>query len=183
MLPHYSPLKVAETFSILSRLYPERIELGIGRAPGTDMIMMHALQRDRRHAIPDDFPEQLVELLAYPEDRLPRDHPFAGLAALSGLPERPDPGLLGSSAQSAIWAAELGLRYAFADFINPRGRRSPPTTAGAPTSSSPRRSGSRLSPSEHCNGRCRPDRNRGFVQGFSTPARLRGRPSEEVLQC
>jgi luciferase family oxidoreductase group 1 len=139
MLPHYSPLKVAETFSILSGLYPERIDLGIGRAPGKDMITMHALQRDRRHAIPEDFPEQLVELLAYPEDRLPRDHPFAGLAAL--LPERPDPGLLGSSAHSAIWAAELGLPYAFSDFINPRGRRSPPTTAGAssPRSASVRR--------------------------------------------
>jgi luciferase family oxidoreductase group 1 len=121
MLPHYSPLKVAETFSILSGLYPERIDLGIGRAPGTDMVTMHALQRDRRHAMPDDFPEQLVELLAYLDDRLPENHPFARLAALPGLPERPEPWLLGSSAQSAIWAAELGLPYAFADFINPRG--------------------------------------------------------------
>ena len=121
MLPHYSPLKVAESFSILAGLYPERIDLGIGRAPGTDMLTMHALQRDRRSAPPDDFPEQLAELLAYLEDRLPPDHPFARLAALPGRPERPEPWLLGSSQQSALWAAELGLPYSFADFINPRG--------------------------------------------------------------
>ena len=121
MLPHYSPLKVAESFSILAGLYPERIDLGIGRAPGTDMLTMLALQRDRRSAPPDDFPEQLAELLAYLEDRLPPDHPFARLAALPGRPERPEPWLLGSSQQSALWAAELGLPYSFADFINPRG--------------------------------------------------------------
>jgi luciferase family oxidoreductase group 1 len=122
MLPHYSPLKVAETFSMLSGLYAERIDLGLGRAPGTDPMTMLALQRDRRHAPPDDFVEQLVELLALLEDRLPSSHPFARLAGtLPGLPERPEPWLLGSSRQSAIWAAELGLPYSFADFINRRG--------------------------------------------------------------
>jgi luciferase family oxidoreductase group 1 len=81
-----------------------------------------ALQRDRRQAAPDDFPQQLIELLGYLDDRLPADHPFARLAkTLPGRPERPEPWLLGSSQQSAIWAAELGLPYAFADFINPRG--------------------------------------------------------------
>ena len=80
-----------------------------------------ALQRDRRHLAPDDFPAALAELLAYLEDRMPEDHPFARLAAtLPGLPERPEPWLLGSSAQSALWAGELGLPYAFADFISPR---------------------------------------------------------------
>src|SRR5438477_2513304 len=64
MLPHYSPLKVAETFSVLAALYPGRIDLGIGRAPGTDPLTMFALQRDRRQAAPDDFPQQLAELLA-----------------------------------------------------------------------------------------------------------------------
>jgi luciferase family oxidoreductase group 1 len=122
MLPHYSPLKVAETFSSLSGLYPERIDLGLGRAPGTDPMTMLALQRDRRHATPDDFIEQLVELLGLLEDRLPPSHPFARHArTLPGLPERPEPWLLGSSPQSAIWAAELGLPYSFADFINPSG--------------------------------------------------------------
>jgi len=122
MLPHYSPLKVAETFTILAALYPGRIDLGLGRAAGTDPLTTFALQRDRRQAAPDDFPQQLAELLAYFEDSLPPEHPFRRLAAmLPGLPEVPVPWLLGSSPQSALWAAELGLRYAFADFINPGG--------------------------------------------------------------
>jgi luciferase family oxidoreductase group 1 len=122
MLPHYSPLKVAETFTILAALYPGRIDLGLGRASGTDPLTTFALQRDRRQAAPDDFPQQLAELLAYLDDNLPDDHPFRRLAAmLPGRPELPVPWLLGSSAQSAIWAAQLGLPYAFADFINPGG--------------------------------------------------------------
>ncbi|HEV7845369.1 MAG TPA: LLM class flavin-dependent oxidoreductase, partial [Thermoleophilaceae bacterium] len=122
MLPHYSALKVAEVFSTLAGLHPERIDLGLGRAPGTDPMTMLALQRDRRHAAPDDFIDQLTELLALIEDRVPPNHPFARLTAtLPGLPERPEPWLLGSSPQSAIWAAELGLPYAVADFINPGG--------------------------------------------------------------
>src|SRR5215208_2382720 len=119
MLPHYSPLKVAESFSLLAGLYPGRIDLGIGRAAGTDPMTTYALQRDRRQAAPDDFPEQLAELLAHLEGTLPADHPFARLGrSLPGLPEAPEPWLLGSSPQSAIWAAQLGLPYAFADFIN-----------------------------------------------------------------
>ena len=122
MLPHYSPFKVAETFSALSGLYPERIDLGLGRAPGTDGLTMYALQRDRRETSPDDFPQQLAELLGYLNGNLPADHPFARLSAtLPGLPERPEPWLLGSSPQSAIWAGQLGLPYAFADFINAAG--------------------------------------------------------------
>ena len=122
MLPHYSPLKVAETFCVLAGLFPDRIDLGIGRAAGTDPITTFALQRDRRQAAPDDFPQQLAELLGFLDDNLPPDHPFARLSkTLPGLPQRPQPWLLGSSPQSALWAAELGLPYAFADFINPRG--------------------------------------------------------------
>jgi luciferase family oxidoreductase group 1 len=122
MLPHYSPLKVAETFSLLAGLHPERIDLGLGRAPGTDPMTMLALQRDRSRQAPDDFIEQLIELLALLEDQMPADHPFARLArTLPGRPERPEPWLLGSSPQSAIWAGELGLPYSFADFINPSG--------------------------------------------------------------
>ena len=121
MLPHYSPLKVAETFSMFAGLFPDRIDLGIGRAPGSDPKTAYALQRDRRQAAPDDFPEQLVELIAYLEDRLPPDHPFRELAKLPGLPNAPEVHLLGSSPQSGIWAAQLGLPYVFADFINPQG--------------------------------------------------------------
>jgi luciferase family oxidoreductase group 1 len=104
MLPHYSPLKVAENFNMLSGLYPGRIDLGIGRAAGTSPNVARALQRDRRQASPDDFPEQLDELLE-----------------LVGKGKGAEPWLLGSSPQSAIWAAELGLPYVFADFINSGG--------------------------------------------------------------
>jgi luciferase family oxidoreductase group 1 len=121
MLPHYSPLKVAESFSVLAGLFGDRIDLGIGRAPGTDPMTTFALQRDRRQAAPDDFPDQLAELLALLEQRIPPGHPFAGLSTLPGHPNVPQTWLLGSSPQSALWAADLGLPYAFADFINPGG--------------------------------------------------------------
>jgi luciferase family oxidoreductase group 1 len=100
MLPHYSPLKVAENFAMLSSLFPGRIDLGIGRAPGTSSQVAFALQRDRRQRAPDDFRQQLDELLGY-------------------VDKGPPVYLLGSSPQSAVWAAELGLPYVFADFISP----------------------------------------------------------------
>jgi len=79
MLPHYSPLKIAETFSLLSALHPGRIDLAVGRAAGTDPMTAYALQRDRRAAAPDDFPEQLTELLCYVRDGFPPQHRFARL--------------------------------------------------------------------------------------------------------
>src|SRR4051794_11008617 len=92
MLPHYSPFKVAETFSVLAGLYPGRIDLGLGRAAGTDPMTTHALQRDRSCAMPDDFPQQLTELLAYFEGTLPASNPLARLAkVLPGRPEVPEP--------------------------------------------------------------------------------------------
>lgn len=121
MLPHYSPLKVAESFGMLAGLYPGRIDLGLGRAPGSDSLTASALQRDRRQRPADDFFEQLNELLAYQLDCVPSEHPFARLADLPGRPESPQAWLLGSSAQSGIWAAELGLPYMFADFIHAAG--------------------------------------------------------------
>jgi luciferase family oxidoreductase group 1 len=121
MLPHYSPLKVAETFSMLAGLFPGRIDLGIGRAAGTDPLATFALQRDRRQVAPDDFPEQLLELRGYLEGTLPDQHPFARVAKLPGEPEAPEIWLLGSSPQSAIWAGEQSLPYVFADFINSEG--------------------------------------------------------------
>ena len=109
MLPHYSPLKVAESFSMLTSMYPERIDLGIGRAAGTSPKVAFALQRDRRQAAPDDFPEQLDELIRYLEHKT--HYKITS----------PDLWMLGSSQDSSVWAAELGLPYAFADFINPNG--------------------------------------------------------------
>jgi luciferase family oxidoreductase group 1 len=122
MLPHYSPLKVAENFGMLSNLYPNRIDLGIGRAAGTSRNVAFALQRDRRQQAPDDFQDQLQELLGYfssaREDRTSlqiSDKPQTGSFVT------PEVWLLGSSPQSGIWAAEMGLPYCFADFINPQG--------------------------------------------------------------
>ena len=119
MLPHYSPLKVAESFSMLAALFPDRIDLGIGRAAGTSPGVAFALQRDRRQAAPDDFREQLDELLGYLENRPPSSGLFRQLSLTRFT--SPAPWLLGSSPQSAVWAAELGLPYCFADFINPAG--------------------------------------------------------------
>jgi luciferase family oxidoreductase group 1 len=122
MLPHYSPFKVAETFSLLSAMAPGRIDLGLGRAPGSDQRTAFALQRDRSKRMPGDFPEQLDELTAYLTGTMPEDHPFAALQHLmptgGGMPEL---WMLGSSPESAIWAAERGLPYCFADFINSDG--------------------------------------------------------------
>ncbi len=123
MLPHYSPFKVAETFKMLAALAPNRIDLGLGRAPGSDQRTALALQRDRSRRMPiDDFPNNLAEIMAYCGTRLPVDHPFASLADTM-----PTGGgelgiwLLGSSMDSAIWAAEAGLPYCIADFINSEG--------------------------------------------------------------
>jgi len=122
MLPHYSPWKVAETFSVLSGVFGDRIDLGLGRGASADAVTTHALQRDRRTPAPYDFAEQLAEIVAHLDGQAPPDPRFANLAALPGLPSRPEPWLLGSSLQSATWAAQFGLPYAFADFINPVGR-------------------------------------------------------------
>ncbi len=123
MLPHYSPFKVAETFSMLAALAPDRIDLGLGRAPGTDGRTSYALQRDRsRQMAVQDFPQQLAELLAYLGDGLPEDHPFAPLKhSLPSGGGQVVPWMLGSSTDSAAWAAEVGMPYCIADFINSDG--------------------------------------------------------------
>ena len=121
ILHHYSPRKVAESFSVLSGLYGDRIDLGVGRGMSADAVTTHALQRDRRHPAPDDFFEQLEELLAYLRERPPPDERFTSLTPLPGLPGRPEPWLLGTSLQSATWAGSHGMPYAFGDFINPEG--------------------------------------------------------------
>lgn len=124
MLPHYSPFKVAETFRMLGALAPGRIDLGLGRAPGSDQRTAFALQRDRSRRMPvDDFPSNLAEIIAYYGDGLPADHPFAALKETlpSGHGGSPDLWLLGSSPDSAAWAGETGLPYCVADFINSDG--------------------------------------------------------------
>lgn len=121
MLPHFSPFKIAETFRLLGAIAPGRIDLGLGRAPGSDQRAAFALQRDRSRRMPsDDFPNHVAELLAYLSDSLPDDHVFAPLAATlpDGTEGSPDPWMLGSSPDSARWAGEMGLPYCIADFIN-----------------------------------------------------------------
>ena len=121
MLPHYSALKVAEQFSLLAGLYPDRIDLGLGRAPGSDQRTAIALQQDRRQYAPNQFPQQLAELIGYLENSLPDDHPFHAYGAtLPGRPHVPEPWVLGSSPDSVAFAADLGLPYCLADFIAPR---------------------------------------------------------------
>lgn len=118
MLPHQSPFRVAEAFSMLAALAPGRVDLGLGRAPGSDPLTAYALQQDRRQRAPNDFPSQLAELLAYFDDNLPADHPFARLArTLPGGVDQPDVWVLGSSADSAELAGALGLPYCIAAFI------------------------------------------------------------------
>src|SRR3954452_5022392 len=82
MLPHYSPVKVAENFSILAALAPGRIHLGLGRAPGTYQIAALALQRDRPQPATDDFPQQRAERPALFEDKSPAGRPFRRLASI-----------------------------------------------------------------------------------------------------
>lgn len=120
MLPHYSPFKVAETFRLLDAMAPGRIDLGIGRAPGSDQRTAYALQRDRsKRMLVNDFPDQVAELLGYLEGTLPEDHLFKPLEA--HLPTgggTPEVWMLGSSSDSAVWAGQMGLPYCIADFIN-----------------------------------------------------------------
>ncbi|NJC34775.1 luciferase family oxidoreductase group 1 [Sphingomonas jejuensis] len=120
MLPHYSPFKVAETFSLLAAMAPDRIDLGLGRAPGSDRRTAYALQRDRSRVIQaTDFPDMLDELIGYLEGTIAPDHAFAALAeTLPAGGGTVAPWLLGSSPDSALWAAERGLPYCIADFIN-----------------------------------------------------------------
>ena len=119
MLPNHAPLKVAESFRMLEALFPERIDLGIGRAPGTDGITALALRGSRDALTADDFPEQLAELMAFGTDTFPETHPFRKIAG--GPPEvaLPPIWLLGSSDYSSKQAAHLGLGFAFAHHINP----------------------------------------------------------------
>lgn len=118
MLPHQSPFRVAEAFSMLAAFAPGRVDLGLGRAPGSDPLTAYALQQDRRQRAPNDFSAQLTELLAYYDGTLPADHPFRRLSAtLPGGGEQPEIWALGSSPDSADLAGALGLPYCIAEFI------------------------------------------------------------------
>ena len=118
MLQHYTPLKVAETFRTLHALYPGRVDLGIGRAPGGGPNETAALRRNRTAPKQDDFLDQLSELIAFLQHGFPLGHPFSQMRVSPDAPGGPEVWLLGSSMWSSSTAAEFGLPYAFAHFFS-----------------------------------------------------------------
>ncbi len=116
MLPNHAPLVIAEQFGTLESLYPGRIDLGLGRAPGTDPRTVRALRRDPRRA--DTFPEEVLELQAYLAKAEP-DQPRPAVRAVPGRGTEVPIWILGSSTFGAELAAALGLPYAFASHFAP----------------------------------------------------------------
>src|SRR5258708_34475312 len=119
MRRHYTALKVTDSFRMLHALYPGRVDLGIGRAPGGGPVEAMALKRERKTRMQDDFPEQVSELLAFLGHNFPAGHPFAGIRVSPEMPGGPDVWMLGSSMWSAAAAVEFGLPYSFAHFFSP----------------------------------------------------------------
>jgi luciferase family oxidoreductase group 1 len=116
MLPHYSALKVAEQFRVLEAIAPGRIDLGVGRAPGSDGLTARALNA---HANVDEFPRQVQELDHWVRNEpLPEAHPYRGIVAHPTGATSPSLWILGSSTYGAQLAAYLGLPYAFAYFFS-----------------------------------------------------------------
>ncbi len=114
MLPNHAPLAVAESFRVLEGLHPGRIDLGLGRAPGTDQLTAYALRRGlRAQGEADEFPQQFAELLAY-VDGFPDDHPFKPLRAIPDDVPLPPVWILGSSLYGGRAAAAFGTGFAFA---------------------------------------------------------------------
>jgi len=120
LLPYYSALKVAEVFRMLEALFPGRIDLGLGRAPGGDLATAQALS-DGQYSAADRFAGQVQDLVGFLDNTLPADHAFARVKAMPAGPAAPPIWLLGSSDYSGALAAALGLRFAFAHFISAQG--------------------------------------------------------------
>jgi luciferase family oxidoreductase group 1 len=119
MLPNHAPLQVAEAYKMLEALHPGRVDLGIGRAPGTDPTTAIALRRDMAGLGAEDFPERLAELVAFGSGKFPANHPFRSVIAMpEGVP-LPPIYLLGSSGFSAQLAARLGMGFGFAAHFSP----------------------------------------------------------------
>lgn len=118
MLPNHAPLKIAEVFRLLEALHPGRIDLGLGRAPGTDTLTAYALRRSRDGLSSDEYPALLAELMAFDTEGFPDDHPFRKIVATPNDVALPPIWLLGSSGFSAQLAAQVGLGFSFASHIN-----------------------------------------------------------------
>lgn len=118
MLPNQAPLKVVESFHLLQAMYPDRIDLGLGRAPGTDTKTALALRRTPDALAADDYPQNVLELLAYDERSFPEGHVFENIVATPADQQLPPIWLLGSSAFSGQFAAQIGVGFSFAAHIN-----------------------------------------------------------------
>jgi luciferase family oxidoreductase group 1 len=114
MLPNHAPLVVAEQFGMLEALHPGRVDLGIGRAPGTDQVTAYALRRSVDALSADEFPQELADLVRFFAGEFPPGHPFGRITAVPGAGNQPSIWLLGSSGYSARLAGTLGLPFAFA---------------------------------------------------------------------
>ncbi|WP_432470879.1 MsnO8 family LLM class oxidoreductase [Amphritea sp. HPY] len=119
MLTHYSPLKVAESFKMMATLFPDRIDLGIGRAPGGTGLTSHALAFPHEPHHGDMYGHQAQELKGFIEGNLPKDNPFHSIKVLPDTSPQPELWMLGSSGGSAGLAGHLGYNIALARFIDP----------------------------------------------------------------
>lgn len=118
MLSHYSPLKVAEQFRMLEALFPGRIDVGVGRAPGGDSRATQALAYGRGVLGPEAFPQQVRDLIGWTTDALADDHPLRRVRAMPRIGSVPPVWLLGSGGSSGDYAAQFGCGYSFAQFIS-----------------------------------------------------------------
>lgn len=118
MLSHYSPLQVAENFRMLETLFPGRIDLGVGRAPGGDGRTTLALQYGRGGVGVENFPTQVEDLIGWVTDGFEDGHPWRRVRAMPRAPTAPELWLLGSGGGSAFYAAQQGCGYSFAQFIS-----------------------------------------------------------------
>jgi len=119
MLPNHSSLKVAETFRTLLAMYPGRVDLALGRAPGTDPLTAHVLRRGMVADAAAEFPAQVGELLAFLGDGFPADHPYNRLVAAPIVNEQPELFVLGSSPYGPRFAAVNGMSAVFAHHMSP----------------------------------------------------------------
>ncbi|KAA1279155.1 MAG: LLM class flavin-dependent oxidoreductase [SAR202 cluster bacterium] len=131
MLSHYSALKVAENFRFLDSLYPDRIDLGIGRAPGSDQLTMSALAYPAYPKGIEHFPRQVSDVVGYLSGSLQDGHPFADVSASPGEATTvPQIWLLGSRYESAYMAAQMGLSFAYAHFFGTGAQDGPDIVEG-----------------------------------------------------
>jgi luciferase family oxidoreductase group 1 len=119
MLPNHAAFKVAETFRTLVAMYPDRIDLGLGRAPGTDPLSAHVLRRGLRVDAAAEFPTQVAELVAFLGEGFPEGHPYESLVAAPVVDEVPQLFILGSSEYGPKFAAVNGMSAVFAHHMSP----------------------------------------------------------------